>query len=73
MTEPTRLYDCLEMGLQDRPDRTMLAGKEDGNWKEYSTRDVAEMVNQLSAGLLQLGVSAGDLTVEGRDKIAVIA
>src|SRR5690606_27156656 len=47
--------------------------KENGQWREYSTREVADIVNQLSAGLLKLGLGSGDGTAEGRDKIAVIA
>jgi long-chain acyl-CoA synthetase len=70
---PTRLFDCIELHLKDAPGRTMLAGKEDGKWKEYSTTEVAEIVNKLSAGLLQMGFGNGDNTPEGRDKIAVIS
>ncbi|HEY9342080.1 MAG TPA: long-chain fatty acid--CoA ligase [Hanamia sp.] len=73
MTQPTRLFDCIELHLKDAPGRTMLAGKEDGKWKEYSTTEVAEIVNKLSAGLLQMGFGNGDNTAEGRDKIAVIS
>ncbi len=73
MTQPTRLFDCLNLHLKDSPERTMLAGKEDGKWVEYSTRQVSEIVNKLSAGLLQLGYNGGDNSQEGRDKIAVIS
>ncbi|HEV2831317.1 MAG TPA: long-chain fatty acid--CoA ligase [Hanamia sp.] len=73
MTQPTRLFDCIELHLKDAPGRTMLAGKEDGKWKEYSTTEVADIVNKLSAGLLQMGFGTGDNTPEGRDKIAVIS
>ena len=73
MTQPTRLFDCLEIHLKDAPDRTMLAGKENGKWREYSTKEVSALVNQLSAGLLAKGFGCGDTTPEGRDKIAVIA
>lgn len=73
MTKPKRLFDCLEIHVKDAPDRTMLAGKEDGSWREYSTKEVDTMVNQLSAGLLAKGLGSGDNTAEGRDKIAVIA
>jgi long-chain acyl-CoA synthetase len=51
----------------------MLAGKINGEWKEYSTLEVSEIVNQLSIGLLQAGMGPGDMSVEDRDKIAVIA
>ena len=73
MTQPTRLFDCIELHLKEAPGRTMLAGKEDGKWKEYSTTEVADIVNKLSAGLLQMGFGTGDNTPEGRDKIAVIS
>lgn len=73
MSQPTRLFDCINIHLKDSPERTMLAGKEDGVWKEYSTTEVAGIVNKLSAGLLQMGFGSGDNSPEGRDKIAVIA
>lgn len=50
----------------------MLAGKEGGQWKKYSTAAVKETVDKLSAGLLSLGISCGDMTPEGRDKIAIL-
>ena len=73
MTAPTRLFDCIDLHLKDAPTRTMLAGKENGTWKEYSTTEVAAIVNKLSAGLLQMGIGPKDSTAEGRDKVAVIA
>ncbi|MEP6951436.1 MAG: long-chain fatty acid--CoA ligase [Ginsengibacter sp.] len=73
MTEPTRLFDCLEMHLQGSASHTMLAAKENGNWKEYTTGEVAKIVDRLSAGLLHMGIGKGDDTAEGRDKIAVIS
>ena len=51
----------------------MLAGKEAGQWKTYSTQQVQEIVNKLSAGLLSLGIGYNEGSVEGRDKVAVIA
>ena len=50
----------------------MLAGKEAGQWKKYSTAEVKNIVDNLSAGLLSLGVSCGDMTAEGRAKIAIL-
>ena len=73
MSQPTRLFDCIDLHLKDSPERTMLAGKENEVWVEYSTREVSDIVNKLSAGLLKLGYGRGDNTLEGRDKIAVIA
>jgi long-chain acyl-CoA synthetase len=70
---PTRLFDCIEMQLKDAPNHTMLAGKKDGEWKEYTTVEVSETINKLSSGLMYSGIGPGDLSVEGRDKVAVIS
>lgn len=72
MTEPRRLFDCLEYHLEKKPLPDMLAGKEGGQWKTYSTAAVKETVDNLSAGLLSLGISGGDMTPEGRDKVAIL-
>jgi len=68
-----RLFDCLDHQLQHFPKSDMLAAKERGQWVTYSTRQVADIVNRFSAGLLKLGVSANDMTPEGSDKIAIIS
>ncbi len=70
---PTRLFDCIETHLKGSPGRTMLAGKGDGKWKEYTTVEVAEIVNKLGSGLLYWGIGPGDFSIEGRDKVAVIS
>jgi long-chain acyl-CoA synthetase len=70
---PTRLFDCLEYQLQHYPKNDMLAAKEDGSWRKYDTGEVKKMVTELAVGLLNLGISSGDGSVEGRDKIAVIS
>ena len=73
MTNPKRLFDCLEFQMQkgDKPD--MLAAKENGEWKQYSTSEIASIVEQIATGFLHLGVGYGDGTAEGRDKIAVLS
>jgi long-chain acyl-CoA synthetase len=73
MDEPKRLFDCLAYQLAHGPLEDMLCAKENGGWKKYGTAQVAGLVNQLSAGLLGRGISAGDGTAEGRDKIAIIS
>lgn len=72
MTEPKRLFDCIAWHLERQPLDVMLAGKEAGHWKTYSTKDVSTIVNNLSAGLLSLGIGPNDMTVEGRDKVAIL-
>ena len=72
MTEPKRLFDCIQYHLDKKPLEDMLAAKEAGQWKKYSTAEVKVIVDNLSAGLLSLGISCGDMTPEGRDKIAIL-
>ena len=73
MTEPQRLFDCIEQHLQNSPLEDMVAGKENGIWRKYSTQEVADTVNQISAGLLKAGISCHDRSPEGRDKVAIIS
>ena len=72
MTEPRRLFDCIAHHLEKGGIPDMLAGKESGQWKTWSTMQVSETVNQLSAGLMSLGIGCGDMTAEGRDKVAIL-
>ncbi|HEY0732800.1 MAG TPA: long-chain fatty acid--CoA ligase [Chitinophagaceae bacterium] len=73
MNESRRLFDCLDLQLKEIPNQTLLAAKEGGNWHEYSTKEVAEIVEKLSAGLLALGISSHDMSVEKRDKVAILS
>lgn len=72
MTEPQRLFDCVQYHLEKTPLDDMLAGKESGQWRKYSTAEIKATVDKLSAGLLSLGISCGDMTAEGRDKVAIL-
>ena len=73
MFEATRLFDCLAINVKEKPLEDMLAAKEGGQWKKYSTQTVKETVDKLSAGLLSIGVGGGDMTAEGRDKVALLS
>lgn len=73
MNKPHRLFDFFEQRLQNDPQQVMFAGKEHGKYREYSAKEVKTIVDQFSTGLLALGYSANNMTLEGRDKIAVIA
>jgi long-chain acyl-CoA synthetase len=68
-----RLFDAVAHQLENFPKNDMLAAKENGKWKGFSTQEVANTVNQLSAGLVSLGVKANDFTPESSDKIAIIS
>ena len=73
MTEPRRLFDCLDYHLERVPLNDMLTGKEAGQWKKFSTQQVREIVDDLSAGLLSLGIGPNDMSVEKRDKVAILS
>lgn len=73
MKELRRLFDCIPYQLERRPHNVMLAGKEGGQWRTYTTQQVASLVNDLSAGLLATGIGPGDMTAEGRDKVAILS
>ena len=73
MNESRRLFDCLELQLKEIPNQALLAAKEGGHWHEYTTKEVADIVEKLSAGLLALGISSHDMSVEKRDKVAILS
>ncbi len=73
MIKVKRLFDCIEHQVQNFPKEDMLAAKINGSWTRYSTHEVRDTVNALSAGLVALGVSGNDMTTENADKIAIIS
>ncbi len=73
MTEPRRLFDCIQYQLENNPLQDMFAAKEGSQWKKYSTQAVQDIATRISCGLLNLGISCGDMTEESRDKIAIIS
>ena len=73
MNKPHRLFDCIEKLLDESPDAPLLSAKEGGYWKHYTVKEVADLVDRLAAGLLAMGISCHDMSVEHRDKIAVIS
>ncbi|MBO9153364.1 AMP-dependent synthetase/ligase [Chitinophaga sp. GCM10012297] len=73
MHQPTRLFDVIQHQLANYSKQDMLAAKEQGTWKTYSTEDVAGIVQRFSSGLLQLGIGGTGLQPETQDKIAIIS
>jgi long-chain acyl-CoA synthetase len=71
--EQKRLFDCVQHHLENGPVPDMLAAKENGKWRAYSTQEVKDTIDKLGAGLLNMGISCGDMSAEGRDKIAVLS
>jgi long-chain acyl-CoA synthetase len=71
MENATRLFDCMAIQA-NQPRADFLIAKENGNWHTYSTQDVHTMIYQLAIALMDMGISAGDGTNEGRDKVGLI-
>jgi long-chain acyl-CoA synthetase len=67
------LFECLALHLEREPLPDMLAGKENGTYKTWSTPEVNETIHQLSMGLLRSGISGENRTVEGMDKVGIIS
>lgn len=55
-----RIFDVLDLQIEKYNLAKALSRKENGEWISYSSQEVKDIVNQVSAGLLQLGVQPGD-------------
>jgi len=62
----SRVFDVLEWQAKSYPQNNSLNSKVKGEWKNYSTKEVIEIVDNLSMGLLKLGVDKSD-------KVAIIS
>ena len=65
MDEPTdvtisRLFEILDHQQTQYPQKDAMAFKHQGSWKMISTEQLVEQVNQISYGLIRLGVGVGD-------------
>ena len=66
MSKPTRLFDILNQQALSNPIDCALNTKYNGVWEHTSTHEYLAKANQISRGLLELGVGKGD-------KIALIS
>ena len=67
MEKPIRLFDILPYAATTYPEQKVaLAGKQNGKWREYSMREYIETTDNLSFGLIQLGIQKDD-------KVAIIS
>lgn len=62
----SRLFDTLTRQLTQCPRENALAYKEAGEWKTYDIRQVKQIVDNLSLGLMKMGIKPGD-------KVAIIS
>ncbi len=64
--EIKRVFDFLSYQLETNPLDKAMVTKYDGQWKPVSTKELYDLVQQISRGLVKLGV-------QKEDKIALIA
>jgi long-chain acyl-CoA synthetase len=59
--EVLRIFDLLEQYENKyKPKEDVLAGKENGEWVKYDLKTYRQMADDISYGLMQLGVKKGD-------------
>ena len=58
-----RTFDVLDYAMQNYPRTDALASKVDGQWVTWSTDEYARIANQISYGLLAMGLKKGDKIV----------
>ena len=68
-----RLFDSVGHQLIHFPKADMFSAKVNGNWIGWNTAKVQSTINELSAGLLQLGIGNTPFTAEESDKVAIIS
>lgn len=64
--EITRVFDILNLYLSTYKKEDILCGKVNKQWKKYSSNELIEFTNNVSYGLLALGLKQGD-------KVAIIS
>ena len=49
MNENSRIFDFIDFQLNKFPKADMFNGKENGRWRNFSTAEVKDTINKLSA------------------------
>ncbi len=68
-----RLFDIVAQRNTNAPNSVLLAAKENGEWRTYSTSEVWETANYMAGGLLSLGIANAVLEPDRQEKIAIIS
>lgn len=64
--EPSRLFDLIPYQIATYDKEVALSKKENGKWKSFSSRDVKEIVDNLSLAFLKVGLKK-------EEKVAIIS
>lgn len=68
-----RIFDIVSTRATEEPNATMLAAKENGNWKAYSNSEVWETACKLAGALEAINIKNYILNPEQQEKIALIS
>jgi len=68
-----RLFDIVQQRSVQFPNDIMLAAKESGQWRTYSSTEVWETAQKLAGGLGSLGILNQTLDPDKQEKIAIIS
>lgn len=60
MKHPTRLFDFIQYQQEHLPLEKAYGYRQNGQWVYFSTAEIIERANQVSMGLLKMGVQPGD-------------
>lgn len=73
MSEIHRIFDIVARRVETDPASIMLAAKENGHWRTYSTKECWLTARQLCGGLLALGIENKVLMPEQQEKIGILS
>jgi long-chain acyl-CoA synthetase len=73
MSRIERIFDIVASRASQEPDSVLLAAKENGGWRTYSTKEAWLTARKLCGGLLSLGIDNKILEPEQQEKIAIIS
>ncbi|MDX1447132.1 AMP-binding protein, partial [Lishizhenia sp.] len=60
MKTPERLFDIPYLQMEQYPQEVMFSTKVDNKWTAISTKEFLEQANEVSKGLIALGIQPGD-------------
>jgi long-chain acyl-CoA synthetase len=73
MSKIQRLFDIVARRAENEPGSVLLAAKENGHWRTYSTKEAWLTARKLCGGLLSLGIDNTILQPEQQEKIAILS
>lgn len=58
--QPSRLFDFIQYQAQNHPLEKAFGYKKNDQWTYFSTKQIIDLANKVSCGLIQLGVQPGE-------------